>query len=65
MTVPHAPFYPKSFLKHSHTCNFRNMYANNNLRTTEQVCMKIEIAEFCQKLFSHFCYWHSVIQKKQ
>jgi len=24
--------------------------------------MKTEIAEFCQKMFSHFCYRHSVIQ---
>jgi len=27
--------------------------------------MKIEIAEFYQKLFSHFCYWHSRIRKQQ
>lgn len=65
MTVPHAQFYPMSSLTHSHTCNSGRMYASNNLSTAEQVCMKTEIAEFCQKLFSHFCYWHSVIQKQQ
>lgn len=58
MTVHHAPFYPMSFLIHSHTCKSIHKYISNNLRTAEQVCMKIEIAEYCQKLFSHFCYWH-------
>jgi hypothetical protein len=54
MTVRHAPFYPMSFLIHSHTCKSIHMFVSNNLRTAEQACMKIDIAEYCQKLFSHF-----------